>query len=126
MSRAAIRYAKAILEAAHDKGAALDVSNDMAHIAASVAGSDELKAFLVSPTASSQAKQNAVLEIFPAANDVTKSLFKLLLENKRFEMLSEIASQYNTLFEEMNGVETATVTTAVWMDAALEAKVLDK
>ena len=40
--------------------------------------------------------------------------------------MDSIAVEYNKLFDIMNGVETAKVTTAVPMDAALEAKVLAK
>ncbi len=57
---------------------------------------------------------------------MTKSLFHLLFENKRFEILEAIALEYNVLFDVMNGVEVAKVTTAIPMDAALEAKVLAK
>jgi len=126
MSRAAIRYAKAILDTAHDKGVATEVNNDMSDVAASIAGSAELKDFLMSPTTTSEMKENALLEIFSGANGVTKGLFKLLLENKRFEILGDIATEYSRMFEEMNGVENAIVTTAFPMDAALEAKVMSK
>jgi F-type H+-transporting ATPase subunit delta len=50
----------------------------------------------------------------------------LLQENKRFEILAAIADEYNNLFDVMNGVEVAKVTTAIPMDSALEAKVLAK
>jgi F-type H+-transporting ATPase subunit delta len=71
-------------------------------------------------------KKNVVLEVFASVNPVTQSLFHLLLENKRFEILAAIAVEYNNLFDVMNGVEVAKVTTAFPMDAALEAKVLAK
>lgn len=126
MSRAAIRYAKAVLEAAHDKGAAGEVNNDMLSIASTIGGNAELKEFLVSPTTTSDAKENALLEIFSGINELTKKLFTLLHNNKRFEILGAVASEYNRLFEEMNGVEIATVTTAIAMDQEIEAKVLSK
>jgi F-type H+-transporting ATPase subunit delta len=126
MSRAAIRYAKAILDAAQNKGVATEVNNDMLSIASTVAGNAELSGFIASPTTSNDIKQKALLEIFSGTNPVTASLFRLLFENKRFEILGSIASEYNNLFEEMNGVEKATVTTAIAMDADLEAKVLSK
>ena len=71
-------------------------------------------------------KENALLEVFANSNAVTKSLFHLLLENKRFEILGAIAVEYNKLFDIMNGVEVAKVTTAIPMDADLEAKVSAK
>jgi F-type H+-transporting ATPase subunit delta len=125
-TRAAIRYARAILDIAHDKGVATEVSNDMATIASTIDGNLELSTFISNPTTRVDVKNNALSEIFNDVNGVTKGLFKLLHENKRFEILSAIASEYDKLFEEMNGMEKAIVTTAIPMDAALEAKVLSK
>src|SRR5690606_18920101 len=126
MSRAAIRYARAILDIAHDKGVAMEVNNDMLSIASTARENAELREFLMSPTTSSEAKQGAMLEVFSGINDVTTSLFRLLLENKRFEILASIATEYSKLFEEMNGVQIATVTTAIPMDEEMEAKVSAK
>jgi F-type H+-transporting ATPase subunit delta len=126
MSRAAIRYAKAILEIAHSKGVAADVNNDMAHIAENIAANAELKEFIQSPTANNTVKEKALLEIFDAAGPVTKGMLHLLNENKRFSILGHIAVEFNRQYEEMNGVEVARVTTAVPLDSEMESKVLSK
>jgi len=125
-TRAAIRYAKAILEIAESKGVAKAVSDDMNSIASTIKGNVELSTFIQNPTLRVEVKENALLEVFANTNGVTKSLFHLLFENKRFEILEAIALEYNVLFDIMNGVEVAKVTTAIPMDAALEAKVLAK
>jgi F-type H+-transporting ATPase subunit delta len=125
-TRAAIRYAKAILDLASSKNVAEAVNNDMKTIATTISGNQELSIFIQNPTMKVEVKENALLEVFADSNAVTKGLFKLLFENKRFEILGEIASEYNNLFDQSNGVEVAKVTTAVAMDAALEAKVLAK
>ena len=125
-TRAAIRYAKAILDLATSKNVANEVSNDMFLIATTINGNLELDTFIQNPTIKVEAKENALLEVFANTNEVTKSLFHLLFENKRFEILGAIASEYNKLFDEMNGVEVAKVTTAIPMDADLEAKVKAK
>lgn len=124
--RAAIRYAKAILEIADSKGVASEVSADMTLIASTITGNLELTLFIQNPLITTDTKKNVVSEVFASVNPVTKSLFHLLLENKRFEILSAIAVEYNNLFDVMNGVEVAKVTTAFPMDAELEAKVLAK
>lgn len=123
MSRAAIRYAKAILETA---GNAAAVNADMISILAAVKESDELKAFLSDPVTTSEVKLSALNEIFASFQNDTKSLFRLLHENKRFEILPAVATQYNTLFDEMSGTETATVTTAFPITSDLESKVMAK
>ena len=124
--RAAIRYAKAILEIADSKGVASEVSADMTLIATTITGNSELTHFIQNPLIKTDTKKNVVLEVFASVNPVTQSLFHLLLENKRFEILAAIAVEYNNLFDVMNGVEVAKVTTAIPMDSALEAKVLAK
>ncbi len=126
MSRAAIRYAKAILETAVSSGKANQVNEDMKSIIAAVDSSADLKEFLASPIIKSDLKKNALLEVFGSVQAETKSLFRLLQENKRFEILVAIATQYNTQFDEMNGVEVAKVTTAFPITAELEAQILAK
>jgi len=126
MSRAAIRYAKAILETAVSSGNTAQVNDDMKSIVASVSGSAELSEFLSSPIISSEVKMSALSEVFATVQSETKSLFRLLQENKRFEILEPIASQFNQLYDEMNGVEVAKVTTAFPITADLESKVLAK
>ncbi|KVV13437.1 ATP synthase F1 subunit delta [Flavobacterium sp. TMP13] len=125
-TRAAIRYAKAILDLANSKGVAEVVNNDMKLIASTITGNAELSTFILNPTLKVDVKESALSEIFAETNGVTKGLFHLLFENKRFEILEAIAQEYTALFDESNGVEIATVTTAIEMDAALEAKVLAK
>lgn len=125
-TRAAIRYAKAILDLANSKGVAEVVNNDMKSIAQAIDSNEELSTFIQNPTTKVELKESALLEVFANVNGVTKGLFHLLFENKRFEILDAIALEYNTLFDESNGIEIAKVTTAIPMDANLEAKVLAK
>ena len=125
-TRAAIRYAKAILEIADSKNVTSEVSADMALIASTIQSNSELSSFIQNPLVKTDAKKNVVSEVFASVNPVTQSIFQLLLENKRFEILDGIAVEYNKLFDIMNGVEVAKVTTAVPMDAELEAKVSAK
>lgn len=126
MSRAAIRYAKAILEIAVSKGNATKVSHDMKSVVAAVGSSDELKVFLASPIITSEMKMNALSEVFASVQPETKSLFRLLQENKRFEILGAIAERFNALYDELQGVEVAKVTTAIALTPELEQKVLEK
>ncbi len=125
-TRAAIRYAKAILDLANSKGVAEVVNNDMKTIASTINGNLELSTFIQNPTTKVEVKEQVLLEIFTGINGVTQGLFHLLFENKRFETLEAIAAEYWKQFDIMNGVEVATVTTAIAMDAALEAQVLAK
>ncbi|MES2545401.1 MAG: ATP synthase F1 subunit delta [Bacteroidota bacterium] len=125
-TRAAIRYAKAILEMADTIGVAKEVSNDMSLIASTINSNSELNDFIENPIIKVEVKESALLEVFPEINGVTKGLFHLLFENKRFEILENVALEYNKLFDELNGIEVAKVTTAFPMDSDLKTKVLAK
>lgn len=126
MSRAAIRYAKAILEFATDANKAEAVNNDMKSIVNAIAESSELKEFLSNPIVKQDIKKSALLEVFASVEPETKKMFDLLLENKRFEILQSIALEYNNLFDTNNGVQVATVTTAFAITPELEKLVLAK
>lgn len=125
-TRAAIRYAKAILDLAHSKNVAEAVADDMKTISITITNNQELNTFIQNPTIKVEVKESALLEVFASINAVTKGLFRLLFENKRFEILGKIATEYNNLNDEANGIQVAKVTTAIAMDANLEAKVLAK
>jgi F-type H+-transporting ATPase subunit delta len=125
-TKAAIRYAKAILDLSNSKGISESVNNDMKLIASTINGNLELNTFIQNPTIKVEVKESALLEVFATVDNVTKGLLHLLFENKRFEILEAIAVKYSELFDIMNNVEVAKVTTAIAMDAALEAKVLAK
>ncbi|MNR24411.1 ATP synthase subunit delta [compost metagenome] len=98
----------------------------MKSIASTIESNLELSTFIQNPTTKVEVKESALLEVFANVNGVTKGLFHLLFENKRFEILEAIAVEYSRVFDESNGIEVAKVTTAIPMDAALEAKVLAK
>ena len=126
MSRAAIRYAKAIIEIATESNNTTAVNNDMKTIVSAIKESEELKDFLSNPIVNGTVKMSALSEIFPSLQTETKGLFQLLLANKRFEILSAIATQFNNLFDIASGVEKAVVTTAVPLTAELEVLVKNK
>ena len=126
MSRAAIRYAKAILDIATAGNNTTAVNNDMKTIVSAIKESGELKDFLANPVVNDVLKMNALSEIFPSLQAETKGLFQLLLANKRFEILSAIAVQFNKLYDLASGVEQAVVTTAVPLTAELETLVTNK
>ena len=126
MSRAAIRYAKAILEYATDANKATAVNDDMKSIGNTIDSNLELRSFLSNPTIKQDVKNAALKEVFANVQPETNKLFDLLLENKRFEILSAISSEYTNLFDANNGVQLAIVTTAIAITPELEKQVLDK
>ena len=123
-SRAAIRYAKAILDLAVDKKATDAVEKDMRSIVATISDSKELRQMLSSPVISGATKKNVLLKIFKGANAISEGLIGMLVDNKRVSILNEVALKFIILNEQQKGKDVAYVTTAVPMDAAMEKKIL--
>ncbi|NNK82909.1 MAG: ATP synthase F1 subunit delta [Flavobacteriaceae bacterium] len=125
-SRAAIRYAKAVLSLASDKKAAEAVNIDMKLIANTFSENEDLSTMLKSAVIKSDEKKAVLTKVFPKLNAISSGLFDVLFTNKRLELLPEVASKYSVLFDELSDKETATVTTAIPMTKELEKKVLAK
>ena len=125
-ARAAIRYAKAILSLATDQKVADAVDSDMKLMANTIGDNIDLANMLNSAVIKSEEKKAVLLALFPKLNNIRTSLFDVLIENKRVDILHNIALQYSILFDKLNGKEVATVTTAIPMTKDLESKVLNK
>lgn len=126
MSRAAVRYAKAILELANQNGTTDKVNSDMTLMQDAWKQSKDLQVFLTNPVIKQEMKRNALLEVFPQAQNETNALFELLYQNKRFDILFAITQKFQELLLVQNGIVKATVTTAIPMTAELEKQVLEK
>jgi len=126
-SRAAIRYAKAILSLSLDLKKADTINIDMQLIASTIEESNELQLVLNSPVIKSEAKKSALIAIFDKKIDKTSlDLINLLVENKRLPLLPEVAKQYTLLYEQHKGSQVAEVITAIPLTGNLEEKVLAK
>ncbi len=125
-SRAALRYAKAILDLAVENKATDGLEKDMQNVVGTISGSAELREMLASPVINSGAKKEALLAIFKGAHKVTEDAISMLVDNKRVSMLNEVAVKYLILNEKLKGKDVAFVTTAVPLTADLEKKILKK
>jgi len=125
-TRAAIRYAKAVLSLANDQNSAEAVNNDMKLMAKTIAESTDLSQALNSSVVKTETKKAALLAIFPNLNTISSGLFDVLISNKRLNILNDVALKYSVLFDTFQGKEIAQVTTAVPMTNDLEMKVLAK
>ncbi|MFX0555995.1 ATP synthase F1 subunit delta [Maribacter sp. CXY002] len=123
-SRAAIRYAKAILDLAVENKAIDGVEKDMRSIVGTITDSKELKDVLANPVISGTAKKDVLSKIFTGSHAITEGLISMLVDNKRVAILNEVAIKYIILNEQLKGKDVAYVTTAVPMTEALEKKVL--
>ncbi|MDH3323447.1 MAG: ATP synthase F1 subunit delta [Flavobacteriaceae bacterium] len=126
-TRAALRYAKATLNLAKDKGLAKDINNDMLLIDQTIDENPDLQIMLKSPIIKSGVKKSALTEIFAKnINPLTLGLINLLIENKRLPLLPLVAKEYVIIYDFLQGVEVALVTSAIPLTKELEASLLKK
>lgn len=126
-SRAAIRYAKAILSFALEQQKEVQVNDDMLLVANTIQDSKELQLLLNSPVLKTELKKSALKEIFAdKTSPLTISLINLLIDNKRLPILGEVAKKYNVIFDSLKGIEVAKVTTAIPLTEELNQQVLRK
>ena len=125
-TRAAIRYAKAVLSLASDNQKAEAVQLDMTLIGQAIASNASLENALKSPVVKLSEKAAVLDALFPSVSSESKSLFRTLVTNKRVNILGQIALQYGILYDKLNNKENAFVTTAIPMTSELELKVIAK
>ncbi|QXP80620.1 MULTISPECIES: ATP synthase F1 subunit delta [Winogradskyella] len=125
-ARAAIRYAKAVLSLAKDQKSTDAVNSDMKLITDTIAKSEDLSQMLQSPVVKASDKKAVLVAVFKDTNAITVNLVDTLISNKRLAILNDVAISYTHLFDEMNGTQVATVTTAVPLSDDLKSKVLAK
>ena len=126
-SRAAVRYAKAILSFALEQKNEVQVNDDMLLIANTIVDSKDLQLLLSSPVIKSVVKKDTIKEIFSSkVSSLTIGLVDLLIDNKRLSILEDVAKKYTILFDELKGIEVAKVTTAIPLTESLKKQVLSK
>lgn len=123
-ARAAARYAKAVLDFAVEKKKTDVLEGDMRSIVETIGGSKELREMLSSPVLKAEVKKKALLAIFKGCDSITEGLFDLLFQNRRINLLNEVALKYIILNEDLKGEGVAFVTTAVPLSGDLEKRVL--
>ncbi|ASV30156.1 ATP synthase F1 subunit delta [Maribacter cobaltidurans] len=123
-SRAAIRYAKAILGLAIDNKATDAVEKDMRNVVGTISESKELRDMLSNPVISGSAKKDVLKAVFKDGHAISEGLMTMLVDNKRISILNEVALKYIILNEDLKGKDVAYVTTAVPMTQNLEKQVL--
>ncbi len=126
-TRAALRYAKAVLSLAKDSNKEADVNKSMLLIAETIDENKELEAVLNSPVIKVDHKIKVLQAIFTEAIDqISLGVIGLLGENKRLPLLSMVAKQYTISFDHDKLIDVAKVTTAVPLTTELKDKVLAK
>lgn len=118
-TRAAHRYAKAILEIAQEQNAFDQVTEDFRTIRYAIDHSSDLRNLLATPVIDVRVKERILGEIFRGKVGPVMERFLVLLTAKgRATDLSAIADAYQHLLDKSQNVVPATIMTAIPLDDA--------
>ncbi len=113
-SKAAKRYAKALLSFAIEQKKVDEVAADMAVIASTCKESRELVTLLKSPVVKADKKREIINKIFSGQiGTITLKFLDVMTQNNREDILAEIANAFRTVFREYRGIVSAEIITAV-------------
>lgn len=125
-TRAAKRYAKALLDYAIEKQQPDVVFQEMTTLLKVLDENIEFQRLLLSPIVKSNVKRNVMLQIFPDKSDLVRQLIEVLVRNKRLSLTKAIAKSYITLYNEYKQKQIAYITTAQPLSDTLREQFLLK
>lgn len=125
-TKAAIRYAKALIGLSAEKGQLDAVLADMTRIHGAVSSSRDLQVVLQSPVITADRKLTALNTIFGnSLSELTSLFLSLLLKNGREDVLGDISKQYIEQYKALKGITTVKVTSATALTEDLRKRILD-
>jgi F-type H+-transporting ATPase subunit delta len=126
-TKAALRYARAILNFAVEQQKEDTVNNDMLLIVNTLQESNDLQQMLKNPILKNNLKKETLKAIFSSnVSPLTINSINLLIDNNRLDILKEVAEKYTIIYDELKGKEIAKITTAIPLNDTLNKQVLNK
>ena len=125
-TKAAIRYAKALLEMSIEQKVLDPVLHDMSRIMTMAQTSQDFVSFLNSPIIKADKKIKIINALIVDLQPLSAGFISLIVKNGRSAMLPFIASGYSSLLEKHRGIVSGTITSAVALDNDTRKKIIDK
>lgn len=112
MAVAHLTYARALFEAAHEKGRLTEAREELADFAANVRDVPELRALIENPELDRRVKIQALAEVLAGSDELVRNFVLLLVEKNRAMQLDEIVDEFERLVAREEGRLTVELTTA--------------
>lgn len=125
-TKAASRYAKALLELAIEQNKLDLVAADMSYLTQVNAESAEFAVLLNSPIINSQKKIAVFRELFNQFDVLTTSFIELIAKNGRESLLAEIAASFTAQLKAYKGIVPITIVSASKLDEGTKKSILQK
>jgi F-type H+-transporting ATPase subunit delta len=125
-TRAAYRYAKSLIDLAIEQKAVEAVQQDMKLIIETCQANRDFLAVLKSPVIKGEKKSTILSAVFKdKISKLSSSFLNMLVDKKREDIIVEIATEYLNQYKKNKHIKTAVVTSAVKIDAALRASIIE-
>lgn len=125
-TKAASRYAKALLELAIENNKVDAIAKDMKHLATVCAENPDFIKFLNSPVVRADKKISIFSEIFGQFDKITTLFVNLIFTNRREFLFAEIALSFNDQMKAYKGIVPMTITSASPLAASTRESILSK
>ena len=104
------RYAAALFSATQKTNSLVEVEKDSANITNLLSKDPNVSMFVKNPSINALSKIKVFEEALPSLSPLTKNLLKVLMENRRLELLGKILTEFQSMSKP--GSRTITVTSA--------------
>lgn len=120
VSTVAFRYAKSLIDLAQEQGLVETMYNDMRFFRQTVRESRGLMLLLRNPIVRIDRKYAVLDKVFSGRiNPISMSFLNIITRKNRESIMDAIADEYIRLYDEMKGIEHASITTTMPLTDAL-------
>ena len=125
-SRAAIRYARALILESSEKDTLDQTHGDMLLLKETFDQNIDLKHMIESLVIKNSIKLSSLRLIFKNLGQISLNLIDVLAENNRIDIIDLVAEKYIVQYKVIKGIQSATLTTAVPVNKKIEGEFLKK
>ena len=125
-TKAAGRYAKALLELALDQQKIEVIESNMQQILTVANEAHDFQVFLSSPLIKVDKKLEVIKSIFSNFDDLSISFLEMVAVKRREAMITEIAAAFLSQLKDHRGIVSVTIISAKTLDAQTKAEITAK
>ena len=125
-SRAAIRYARALILESSEKDTLDQTHDDMLLLKETFDQNIDLKHMIESLVIKNSIKLSSLRLVFKNLGQISLNLIDVLAENNRIDIIDLVAEKYIVQYKVIKGIQSATLTTAVPVNKKIEGEFLKK
>ncbi len=125
-NKIAVRYAKALLDIAHEQNKIDEVAADMTYLRKVNTENVDFQSLLKSPVVNSQKKIEIFNLLFGSFHSISILFIELITKNRREGLLAEIATAFEDQLNDLKGIVPVKIISASKLDENLRKEIVKK